>query len=168
MNVADAMSREIDAARVLIEQIRALAGDDETLLFDTLEGETSIFELIAKLDAAEVEDQAAITGLDMMLDRLEARKRRIKAAIETKRSLIANALDMIGKKTHKTALGTITISASPITAVVTDESAIPSRFWRQPAPVLDKKALNDAVKAGEAISGAEKSNGGVRLQIRRG
>jgi len=161
------LERETEAARVLLEQIREVCGDDETLIADTIEGETSLFELIAKVDAAELDDQAAVIGLDAMIDKLDARKRRIKAAIETKRTLIANALSVVGKKSHKTALGSISISKSAPIAIVTDESQIPARFWTPQPPKLDKAALNAAVKAGEDIPGAVQSNGGIKLSILR-
>jgi hypothetical protein len=125
---------------------------------------------------------------------MQERKRRAEARIESKRALIASALIQAGLTKHRTILGTISVSPKRLIAIVTDEAEIPSRFWKQQAPSLDKKALNDAVVLREegiaeanmlddadirktalaavdqlypAVPGASISNGGLILTIRR-
>lgn len=158
---------ELRDAQVLIEQIRTIAEDDETLVLDTIEGQTNILELIALVDAAEFEDQANLTAIGAFIEKLGARKDRIKKRIDMKRAVLANALNMIGKKKHETPLGTISISQKPVIAIVTDEAEIPARFWKPQPPTLDKAALNAAIKANETIPGATESNGGITISIRR-
>ena len=166
-NATRALECEMSDKQALIEQIKALSEDDPTLAADMIEGETNILELIALVDASEFEDAIHVEALDAALKRLKARKDRIEDRIDMKRAVLANALDMISKKSHETALGTITIKPKPMTAIVTNEADIPARFWKAQAPVLDKAGLNAAVKAGEDIPGATKSNAGFSLAIRR-
>ena len=166
-DAARQLETALSDAQILIEQIRAIAEDDDTLVLDTIEGQTNILELIALVDAAEAEDQANLEALDIFAKKLGARKDRIKKRIDMKRAILANALDMIGKKKFETPLGTISISPKPVIAIVTDEAEIPARFWKPQAPVLDKAALNAAIKAHEKIPGATESNGGIVVRITR-
>jgi hypothetical protein len=50
--------------------------------------------------------------------------------------------------------------------VITDEHAIPQAFWRPQPPKLDRKAIGEALKAGQAVPGAQLSNGGTTLAIK--
>lgn len=70
-------------------------------------------------------------------------------------------------KTMKLPTATLTVSTVAPRPVISDESAVPADYWRQPDPVLDKTRINVAVKAGDAIPGVTMSNGGHKLQIRR-
>ncbi len=54
------------------------------------------------------------------------------------------------------------------TLAIDDDRAVPATFWRQPEPpppTLDRKALLDALKTGEAIPGAHIVTDGARLKI---
>ena len=188
------LTKEMEAKRVLLEQMRELAAGDEEFLTDLVEGETGIFEIISKIDESELEDQTIMAGLDVTIKRLQERKRKAEKRSETKRALIASALSQIGLRTHKTALGTITVSDKAPVAIVIEEADIPAKFWEAQPPKLDKKALNEALRARRAatveafmlkdteertaalvaadkqfpqIPGATLSNGGVTLTIRR-
>ena len=63
---------------------------------------------------------------------------------------------------------TISRKPTPAKALILDEAAIPARFWKPSDPKLDKKAVLDALKAGEAVPGTSLSNGGETIAIRRG
>ena len=185
---------EMEAASIIIAQARTVAGDDEEFLSDIIEGETNVFDLIAKLGEAELEDQIELAGIEKLLESLTERKRRTSDRSTTKRTLMASALMQVGVKTHRTPFGTLTVSAKAPVAIVTDEAEIPARFWKPQAPVLDKRALNETLRtrqraidaalatteagcrqaaiaaveaAHPAIPGATLSNGGVQLTIRR-
>jgi hypothetical protein len=62
---------------------------------------------------------------------------------------------------------TLSRKRTPPKAIVTSEVDLPARFYVEQNPKLDKKAVLDALKAGEKIPGAELSNGGESLQLRR-
>jgi hypothetical protein len=52
-----ALSQELEAKQIFIDQLRALAAEDPDFLADLLEGETSLVELIAGLDASILDDE---------------------------------------------------------------------------------------------------------------
>jgi len=188
MDTTRGLQREIEAARVLREQLAAL--NDEQLIVDSIEGETSLNEMIASMIRQDGEDAAHVDALKAYADDMGKRKKRIEDRIETRRGLLAVALEMAGRKNAETAFGTITLGVTAPKVIVTEESEIPSSFWITPAPQLDKKELlaalklqRDAMQAAAAfedadereaalraikkIPGAELSNGGVRITIRR-
>jgi hypothetical protein len=49
---------------------------------------------------------------------------------------------------------------------VIDEAAIPARFWVASDPKLDKRALGDALKAGDTVEGAALVTPAPSLTIR--
>lgn len=184
---------ELEAGRVLLDQLRELAAGDADFFSDLVEGETGIFDLIEKIIEAEFEDETLLAGLEVSIKKLQERKSKTEARIETARALVASAFLQLGLKTRRFPLGTITVSPKTPTAVITDETEIPSRFWKPQDPKIDKAELNKAVLARKAaidaaqqspeeeraylleladaqfpeIPGATISNGGIKLAIRR-
>jgi soluble cytochrome b562 len=62
----------------------------------------------------------------------------------------------------------LTIKKNPPSVVIEDEAQIPARFMRQPEPpppAVDKKAIAEALKAGENVPGA-RMGAGFRLDIK--
>lgn len=133
------------AAEALIEQLRAVAGEDDDFLADLIEGQTDVFDILERIAQAEFDDQILLTGIKDAQAKLAERKRRTEARIETARSLVAATLYHLGLKKHRFGIGTYSVSPKPLTAIVTDEALIHSMFWKPQPPALDKKALNEAV-----------------------
>ena len=158
---ADDLAREAVAAKSLIDELSL--GDDE-FSHDLIEGETSLLEAI---DAAlfEMDDCAVIvSGCEAQISTLTARKDKAKRRGVRLRGLIEQAMVIAGLDTAKRPTATVTVRKVKPKRIVTDEDQIPSRFWKQPDPVLDKAAL----KAAEGpIDGTTMSNGGTSLTIRR-
>ena len=188
------LAMELETSQVLLANLKDVAAGDDDFLTDLVEGETDLFEIIAKIDESELDDQIMIDGITAHIKKLQDRKKKAEGRVEAKRALLATALSQIGLKNHRTPLGTISISSKALIAIVQDEAAIPSRFWDQPAPKLDKTALNEALRARARavadassiedlterkaavalaaalhpeIPGAVASNGGVQITIRR-
>ena len=109
-----------------------------------------------------------LAGITSKAEDLAARKKRIEDRIGRKRAMIEQAM-VIGEL-PKMELATCTLSTRKTAPklIVEDEALIPSKFWKTPDPVLDKKALNDALRAdgAEPIPGASLSNGGISLNKR--
>lgn len=162
-----ALEREIEAARVLREQISDLASGDEDFIRDTLEGETSLREIIGALVADDAADAALIDSISAMEGALSARKSRLGQRSGHRRELIASGLDIAGLPKLETPAGTVSVIPTVRKVIVKDESEIPAEFWRPGAPRLDKKALGAALKADRPVTGASLSNGGRTIQIRR-
>lgn len=187
------LERDIGAAKVLKAHLSELLGEDAVdaiTLRDAIEGETDLFETINAVVAQVAEDEAAQAALKLYASRIESRASRLGKRAELLRVSLMNALDMTGDKSlpvsaHAIAasitaralaqlsdgkidagIATLTAKRVPQKLQVTDEALIPSRFFRQPEPEIDKKAVTDALKAGEEVPGAELSNGGMTVQIR--
>ena len=155
---------EVAAAKALTESLADM--NDPDLTADTVEGETNLFEIFDRLLEANIFDAGNIDALDNAINKLSARKSAAKMRIENRKNLIAQAMDIAGIKQAKRALGTLTYKVGSLKTTITDETQIPSKFWLQQPPKLDKRALSEALKNNEIIDGAVLSNGAPVLQIR--
>lgn len=160
------LAKEMEAARVLKEQLRDLAGDDEDAVRDTIEGETNLHEVIRKVVAEISEATASVEGIKAHVEKLKARQARLEAGIETKRTAILNAMAIGEIKKLDAGIATLSRKPVPPKLVVVDETAIPSAFWKRADPTLDKKALTEALKGQTDVPGAQMSNGSETLALR--
>jgi hypothetical protein len=164
--IADKLNREATAAKDLIAAIRAEYADDD-LVHDATEGETSMMEAI---DAALIEIdecEAIVAGCKAQSDVLLGRARKFDQRKDRVRALIEQAMLIADLPSAKRPTATVTVKRTPPKAIVADESLIPSQYFKPQPPKLDKRALADALKAGETIPGATLSNGGTTIQINR-
>jgi len=188
--------KAMSEAEAVIQQLRDLVGEDPDLdlLKDTVEGQTNLLETITAVVRQIGMDGAFETALKTYERDLAARRKRFEKRQETMRNFLAVAVDLVGSskkpgdpKRLELAEATLTLKATAPSLIITDESEVPTRFFVQPDPVLDRKALLDALKAREAvmkaratldpeaakseppvedIPGATLSNGGQTIQIR--
>ncbi len=142
-----ALHMQIEAAKLLREQLADLVAGDPEFVRDMIEGETTLHEQIAALVASEREDRAIAEGTDRLMDRLKARKAQIESRADTKRTLITQAMVIGELSAIETPAGRVTLKAIPPACIVTEEADIPTRFWKSHAPTLDKKSLMEALKA---------------------
>lgn len=166
-SVDHSLQKEIDAARVLREQLRAIAGDDADVMRDTLDGETSIRELIGAACELIAADDGLADGLRAAIENLKARADRIARRQDMRREAILSAMQTVGFRSLETATGTLTVKSLAPRLVITDESKVPSEFWKARDPELDRRSVLAALKDKRAVEGAQLSNGGETLQIRR-
>lgn len=167
------LKQQSELARFLLSQVADIVADDEEVITATIEGETGLLEAIdAALD--QISDAEALAEMiAKRIEKLEARKVRMVKRAERLRTAVAVAMEAASAKKLIRPLGTLSLRTLPQKVIVTDEAAIPTRFWvvPKPEPKIDKKALLDALKASdpdteEAIPGCELSNGGISLTIR--
>lgn len=162
--VANKLRREADAAKALIASL----GDyGDEVIHDMAEGETSIMEAIDAALAEMDECAAIVAGCVAQADVYDLRAAKFKARQERIRALIEQAMLIADLPTAKRAAATVSVKKVPPKPVIADESLIPARFFKQPAPVLDRAAVTKAAKDGESIPGVQMDNGGISLQIRR-
>lgn len=159
------LRRETEAAKTLRAQLRDIIGDDQELAADMVEAETDLHEAIGDAIGFLVSDSAAIIGLDDMIKKLKARQDRIAARIETMRVALSVALTQAGRKTFEHPCATISLKAVPAKVIVTDETVIPSKYWKM-EPKLDKQAIKSDLKDKQDIPGTQLSNGGETIQVR--
>jgi hypothetical protein len=155
------------AAQSLLASIRAAIGDDEQAALDAIEGETTLFEAVdaslnrlAEIEALRDSIGALITCYRERSDRLDNQAEQIRAAL-------CVAMSMAGVKKLERPAGTLSLRSTPPKAIITSEADLPSRFYVEQNPKLDKKSVLEALKAGEKVAGAELSNGGETVALRR-
>lgn len=160
------LSKEMRAAMELARSLGDISEDLE-LKRDTIEGETGLHDAIGAALDLLTEQEIMRDGLASKIEELTRRKSAFDARIDGIRASIEQAMTIgeIGKLTTPTA--TLSLSKTAPKPTITDEALIPAKFWKQPDPVLNKSAINDAIKAGEFVPGVTKSNGGVALKVRR-
>lgn len=161
------VSRDLEAAKLLREQIAALAEGDEDFIRDTLEGETDLDGIVRSLLAGIGEDEAMAAGIDAYAAELGTRKDRLAKRAKLRRILICSALEIAGRKSMETDVGTVTLSAVKAKAIVTEEADIPAEFFKPQPPKLDQSALSAALREGREVPGATLSNGGFTIRILR-
>lgn len=138
-----------------------------TDLVDTLEGETELFEALLMVSDEIAERTTMSAAIKQRIDDLSVRKSRIDKAAETLRSIITQSMDRAGIKTIPGDLCTMTLSDTPSGSTVTDEAQLPAKYFKIVDPVINKKLIGEDMKTGIVIPGVSKTNGGIKLTIRR-
>jgi hypothetical protein len=155
------LNRAIEIRQMLQEH-----ADDPQFILDSIEGQTDLVEACCVVLEEIQEDEVLLEGLAAKIAELQTRKGRMEKSIETRRNIILMAMEKAQVPTIRSPLGTMSSKPTPAKVVVSDEAQIPARFFKQPDPVLDRKALKEALDAKEAVPGASLSNGGLTLSIR--
>lgn len=158
--------RETEAAKVFLANLNDILGDDEQAKADTVEGQTNLHDAIGVAVERIFFLDEMLAGIDTKVSELKARMSRLDAQRDNIRTAICAAMEAGSLKKFEHALATVSLRAVPPKAEITDEAAIPAKFWKAQDPKLDKKAVLDALKAKEAVPGAVLSNGGVTISIK--
>ena len=166
MDIDHKLHQAIQAADVLKEQLREIAGDDLDVIRDTIEGEIDLRGLVALAAEQNVLDAAQVNGIEDLVSKLKDRKDRIEKRIGMRRVAMLAAMQSGEIEKLETPAGTISRKAVPPSLLIVNEAEIPTEFWKQPNPVLDKNSLAEAIKSGRQIDGAMMSNGSETIQVR--
>src|SRR4051812_22647834 len=140
--------------------------NDPQLILDAIEGETNLHEAVCVVAEEILEDEVLLVGLEVTIKALVDRKSRVEKSIEDRRGIILMAMDRAGIPTIRSPTCTLSVRDVPAKVIVTDEAQIPATYFTKPEPKLDKRAIGEALKSGP-VPGAELSNGGVGLTLRR-
>lgn len=146
------LQKELAAAEALKFQLTAIYGEgepDTVLLKDMVEGETDLFETVDRILLQITLDEANLVGIDKSKSTMEARKKRLEGRVDTMRTMIASALEILEEKRFERPLATVTLKPTPRKVFITDEASIPAIYWKASDPTLSKKDLADALKAHE-------------------
>lgn len=158
-------ARALESLKLALESDCGLELDPD-FLHDLAEGQTNLFEAIDVLLLDDMQDRVLAEGIKFVLADLESRRERIERRTEFRRALFEQALMILERRTLERPTATITLATRPPKLTITDEAQVPSRFFKS-RPVLDKKALKEALERGEQAPGAVLSNGSMTLTIRR-
>lgn len=168
MEVERKLKIEAEAAKNLLAALAdQIDEEDDEMIVDTVEGETSLLETIEKAIDDIALTEAMVIGIKAKEEEMARRRQRLSSRIERVKASIEQAMAMIQQDKLMLPTATLSVRPAPMKVVITDEQAIPSRFWKVPAPVLDRKLLRDELKSGVAILGAMAEDGGRSLSIRR-
>lgn len=165
-DVIGTLRRETLAARALLTSMADILDGDPELIDSAVAGETDLEEAMDAAVRRLMELDGLTNGIAGLMAGLKDRGERLEKQRDLIRECLVVAMEVAGRRKIETALATIFLRATPPKVEITDEQQIPRRFWKQPEPRLDKRALLDALKAKDAIPGALLSNGGVTLQIK--
>ncbi|MDB5408376.1 MAG: hypothetical protein JWL84_3288 [Rhodospirillales bacterium] len=139
---------------------------DEETLRDTLEGVSSLPEMLACALRSYLEDIALIAALGIRIDEMQERITRFEQRAEKKRAVITSVMERADLKKLTEPDFTVSLRATPPALVVTNETDIPHDFWKPQPPKLDRQGLTAALRRGERVPGATLSNGQSTISVR--
>lgn len=98
--------------------------------------------------------------------RLNVRKNTIASNARRLRESVKSTMIRLDMVNHKSPMFTISVTKPRERIEITDLDAVPFEFKALPAPVVDKKAVFEALKAGQEIKGVRIIEGEKGLVIR--
>lgn len=169
----DAEAKDLDkqarVARAVLDSIRSVDPGDEVLALDTVEGETSLFEVIDAILLRRLATLAMAEGTKAAEADLQMRRKRFEDRANYDRTIIEQAMALAELKTLQRPVATLSMADRKPSLVITTEADIPAKYWKPGDPTLDRKALAADLASlgdGENIPGATLSNGAPTLTIR--
>jgi hypothetical protein len=138
--------------------------DDDTIR-DTLEGLTTLHELIAEIIRSALIDESLQSGLRLRLQDMKERLSRLEARAVKKRELALEAMSEAGLRKIEQPDFTASTRAGPPSLVIVAEDQVPESYWVPQPPKLDRQALLGDLKKGD-IPGAQLSNPKPVLSVR--
>ncbi len=166
-DIARNVKIEGEAARSLLANIRDVIGDDDEMAMTAIEGETELKECISEAVDRISELNSHCEALDLRIKDLSERRARFDVQAERIKTAVFAAMGQAEIRKLELPQATLSVRADRPKAEIVDEALVPSKFWKAKDPVLDKKAVLEALKAKEDVPGAALSNGGETLSIRR-
>ena len=137
----------------------ALAEDpdiDEQAFMDTLDGIGGAIEIKAENYAKIMRQlEADAAACDAESKRLKNKSKTIDNNIKRMKTALQYAMQATGKTKFKTALFSFGIQKNPASVVMDEQyiENIPERFLVRKDPEINRKAIRDAINAGEDLEG---------------
>ena len=129
---------------------------DEQAFMDTLEGIEGALEDKADNYAKCMRMlEADAKGIKAEEERLAKRRKTIEGNVSRMKSALQYAMEATGKTKFKTQLFSFNVQNNPASVVIDepDVDNIPERFLKYKDPEIDRKAIKDAINAGEDLEG---------------
>jgi hypothetical protein len=140
--------------------------EDDASLRDTLEGLSSLPEMLATVLRSHMDDVALTTALRARLSNMQQRLIRIEDRAEKKRALVASVMERADLRKLTEPDFTVSLRPTAPALMITAEAEIPEKYWKPQPPKLDRKALIAALAAGQAVPGTVLGNGGMTIAVR--
>ena len=155
----------ISKARELRAWLLHQGEDDPDLLRDMLEGETDLFKLREWAIRRYLDELAFAEAIKGRKEALGDRQKAAEKRAEKLRLIIQECMAASGEKSYRGTDATVSVKDVAPKPIVTDESMVPDSFWKE-IRTIDKTAINEAFKSGDAIPGVSLDNGGTAISIR--
>ena len=154
------------AFSALMSARQRLAEDGEIVEdFDQIS--TDAVELLHQTLRAAVEAESMADAAEARANEIADRAKRYSSRAQTLRAAAFAAMDALGERKIELPDLTASIRAGTVSAVITDDAAIPDDYKAEVVTVrINKAAILSALKNGFTVPGAELSNGLQQLAIR--
>lgn len=151
----------------LREELLRIHGDvDEETLADTLEGISTLPDMLSAAVRAVLEDQALVEALKGRLADLKSRLERLETRIQATRVVICEAMEEANLKKIAEADFTLSLRTGAPPLRIIDDEAIPDRYFSPQPPKLERATLKRALADGKDIPGAVLGNGSPTISVR--
>jgi hypothetical protein len=139
---------------------------DADTLRDTLEGITTLNEMIAAVIRSALVDEALQAGLRTRIEDMRQRLTRLADRGLKKRQLALEAMNEAGLKKLEQPDFTASARLGAPLLVVTSEQSVPEGYWIPQPPKLDRQALTSHLRRGDQVPGACLGNQALILAVR--
>lgn len=156
--------------RALAERLSDMDIDAQTVA-DTIESTGITDDIAVKAQGVEMVARTVemyTPAIDAEIERLTALKKRRQAAAAALRKYLLDSMRTMGIEKIDTPFFKLSVRENPPAVEVYEPGLIPAEFMRQPEtppPVIDKKAISEAMRAGQDVPGCKLTRG-QRLEIR--
>ncbi len=163
----DTVKAELVRYRWLKEKLLEAHGDlDQETLADTLEGASTLIELLGAAVRGQIGDQTLVKALKARIEAMRERLGRLETRVQRSRALVSEAMEQadLAKITEPD----FTLSQRPgiPPLVIIDEEAIPDTYWAPQPAKLKRQDLRQALGDGKDIPGAVLGNAQPTVSIR--
>jgi len=142
---------------------------DEQTIADTLQGMAGELETKATNVAAFARNlEATAAAIKDAEAEMAKRRKAIERRSESLRAYLLNNMLRVGISKIESPMFRLVVRDNPPSVVIDDAALLPAQYLTSPEPpppAPDKKAIGDALKAGEVVPGASLARG-KRLEIK--
>lgn len=154
--------------RALVDYL-ADSQTDEQAVLDTLEAEAYPLEVKAQNTAYAIKNlEATAEAIKAAEKEMADRRKAIEKRAANLREYTKTCMEIAGVSKIECPHFALTIKKNPSGVEIFEQTLVPAKFLRTPEPPppsIDKKAVADAIKAGEEVPGAMLTQG-TRLDIK--
>jgi hypothetical protein len=139
---------------------------DRETLADTLEGATSLVEVLSAVVRHQLDNQTLATALKIRIEEMRARQSRLETRVKRARELVSVAMEQAGLSKITEPDFTLSLRPGVRPLMIIDEEAIPDLYWELQPAKLKRQDLRSALGDGKNIPGAVLGNAQPTVSIR--